>query len=127
MYNLRGCRDGADEGDAQDSGENEENKNVKINKVTTYVPCQSVMCLMTIVFRNVKNTGTSRLEAENRTCTYMLHSLVLHILHSTQHISNSICHSKNRTAELSGIGRNPPNMHSRKSRQYNTAVVTFDN
>jgi hypothetical protein len=27
------------------------------------------MCLMTIVFRNVKNTGTSRLEPENRACT----------------------------------------------------------
>ena len=58
-------RDGADEGDAQDSGENEENKNVKTNKVTTHVPCQSVMCLKTIVFRNVKDTGSSRLESEN--------------------------------------------------------------
>lgn len=32
MYNLRGCRDGADEDDAQDGGENEQNKNVKTIK-----------------------------------------------------------------------------------------------
>lgn len=126
MYNLRGRRDGADEGgDAQDSGENEENKNVKTNKVTTRSLPQSVMCLMAIVFRNVKNTGTSRLEPENTHAHVAQLGVVRITQYKTQHVSNSICHTKNSTVELSGIGRNPPKMHNGKSD--NTIVVAFDN